>query len=81
MIGLKRLDNLQFCTEDALAHRVPGDVIETGVWRGGATILMRGILKAYGITDRVMWVARASTDSTVFRSEGTLLTSEERGHF
>lgn len=57
MIGLKRLDNLRFCLEDVLARRVPGDVIETGVWRGGASIFMRGILKAHGITDRRVWVA------------------------
>jgi O-methyltransferase len=57
MIGLKRLDNLQLCVEDALANNIPGDLVETGVWRGGATILMRAILKAYGITDRGVWVA------------------------
>lgn len=57
MIGLSRLDNLQFCLEDVLAHDIPGDVIETGVWRGGATVLMRAILKARGVTDRTVWVA------------------------
>ncbi len=36
---------------------IPGDLIETGVWWGGATIFMRAILKAYGITDRTVWVA------------------------
>lgn len=57
MIGLKRLDNLQFCIEDVLANGVPGDLIETGVWRGGATILMRAVLKTYGVEDRRVWVA------------------------
>lgn len=57
MIGLKRLDNLQFCVEDVLANRVPGDLIEAGVWRGGATIFMRAILKAYGVENRHVWVA------------------------
>lgn len=57
MIGLKRLDNLQFCVEDALANDVPGDLIETGVWRGGATIFMRAILKAHDATNRRVWVA------------------------
>lgn len=57
MVGLKRLDNLQMCVEDALQKKVPGDLIETGVWRGGATIFMRAILKAYGVTDRRVWVA------------------------
>ncbi len=57
MIGTRRLQNLRFCVEDVLRRQVPGDFIETGVWRGGATILMRGILEAYGITDRRVWVA------------------------
>jgi hypothetical protein len=57
MIGLKRLDNLQFCIEDVLNNGVPGDVIETGVWRGGAVIFMRAILKAYDVRDRCVWVA------------------------
>jgi O-methyltransferase len=58
MIGLRRLDNIQACLTDVLAQDVPGDLIETGVWRGGATIFMRGILKAYGDGERVVWVAR-----------------------
>lgn len=57
MIGLKRLDNLQHCVEDVLARDIPGDLIETGVWRGGASIFMRGILKSWGVTDRLVWVA------------------------
>jgi len=57
MIGLKRLDNLEFCIAEVIAKGVPGDLIETGVWRGGATIFMRAMLKAYGVTDRRVWVA------------------------
>ncbi len=57
MIGLQRLDNLQYCVTDVLRRGVPGDLIETGVWRGGATILMRAVLKAYGDNERIVWVA------------------------
>lgn len=57
MIGMRRLDNIQTLVEDVLRNQVPGDLIETGVWRGGATIFMRGVLKAYGVTDRTVWVA------------------------
>jgi hypothetical protein len=57
MVGLRRLDNIQFCAEDALAAGVPGDLIETGVWRGGASIFMRAILQAHQIADRNVWVA------------------------
>lgn len=57
MIGIKRLDALHFCVQDVLNRGVPGDFIETGVWRGGACIFMRGLLKARGVTDRVVWAA------------------------
>jgi O-methyltransferase len=57
MAGLKRLDNLQFCVTDVLRRGVPGDLIETGAWRGGVTIFMRAILEAYGDTERQVWVA------------------------
>lgn len=57
MIGLHRLNNLQMCLEEVIRDEIPGDLIETGVWRGGAVIFMAGILKAYGITERKIWVA------------------------
>jgi len=57
MIGRKRLDNIQYCVEEILRSGIPGDFIETGVWRGGATIFMRGLLAAHGITDRRIWAA------------------------
>jgi O-methyltransferase len=57
MIGLKRLDNIQFCVSDVIARGIPGDLIEAGVWRGGASIFMRAILRALGDTGRHVWVA------------------------
>ncbi len=57
MIGMKRLDQLQSAIETILAEGVEGDFIETGVWRGGACIFMRGVLAAYGVSDRRVFVA------------------------
>lgn len=57
MIGHRRLDNIQACIEDVLQNNVEGDFIETGAWRGGATIFMRALLKDHGVTDRKVWVA------------------------
>ncbi len=57
MIGLERLNNLHNCIRDVLERNVPGDFIETGAWRGGATIFMRAALKVYGDTSRNVWVA------------------------
>lgn len=57
MIGEKRLDNIKFCMETVLDEKIEGDFIETGIWRGGACIFMRGVLKAYDVTDRIVWAA------------------------
>jgi O-methyltransferase len=57
MIGLKRLNNIQFCVETAIKDGIQGDLVETGVWRGGACIFMRAILKAHCDTTRTVWVA------------------------
>jgi O-methyltransferase len=56
MIGLRRLDNLQECITDVLRKGVSGDLLEAGVWRGGAAIFMRGVLAAYG-DERTVWAA------------------------
>jgi O-methyltransferase len=57
MIGLVRLNQLQAAIEDVITNNVPGDLIEAGVWRGGACIFMRGVLAAHHVTDRTVWVA------------------------
>lgn len=57
MIGKKRLANVRSLTESVLGNGVEGDFIETGVWRGGACILMRAVLDAYCIKDRYVWLA------------------------
>lgn len=57
MIGLKRMRNLRSAVETVIAEGVPGDLIEAGVWRGGASILMRGVLAAHDEPDRRVFVA------------------------
>lgn len=57
MIGSVRLGNVEECIRTVVESGVPGDLIETGVWRGGTTIFMRGVLRAYGVTDRTVYVA------------------------
>jgi hypothetical protein len=57
MIPLARFDNIKHCIENILRDGIPGDLIETGIWRGGATIFMRGVLKAYDVHDRLVWAA------------------------
>lgn len=57
MVGLRRLANVRQCIESVLSDGVPGDLVETGVWRGGTSIFMRGVLAAHGVTDRIVWLA------------------------
>jgi O-methyltransferase len=57
MIGTDRLDNIQYCAQTVMREGVPGDFVETGVWRGGASIFMRAMLEAFGDTNRVVWCA------------------------
>jgi O-methyltransferase len=57
MTGRKRLDALQSCIETLLAERIRGDLIETGVWRGGSAIFMRAVLRAHEVNDRTVWCA------------------------
>lgn len=55
MIGSARLDNLQELATRVIAEDVPGDLVETGIWRGGAVVLMRAVLAAYGDEQRQVW--------------------------
>ena len=57
MIGRKRLNNVRLLAESVLGNGIEGDFIETGVWRGGACILLRAVLEGYRVRDRRVWVA------------------------
>jgi len=57
MIGRARLDNIEMCVRAIHADSIDGDFMETGVWRGGATIFMRGMLKVLGDEEKKVWVA------------------------
>jgi hypothetical protein len=57
MIGMFRLNNIQHCVEQVIVNKIPGDLMECGVWRGGACIFMRAILEAYGVKDKRVWIA------------------------
>jgi hypothetical protein len=57
MIGVKRMENVQHCVEQIIKNKIDGDFIETGVWRGGTTIFMKGLLKAYNDNKRKVFAA------------------------
>jgi hypothetical protein len=51
MIGRTRLRSLRDCCESVLGDGIPGDFVETGIWRGGACIMTAAVLAAYGDTE------------------------------
>src|ERR1700680_167659 len=57
MIGLTRLRHLGKLVRKVVEDQVPGDLIETGVWRGGSCIYMRAMLAVLGANNRRVWVA------------------------
>src|SRR5437016_8016806 len=57
MVGVRRLENVRELAQRALDDGVPGDFIETGVWRGGCCILMRGVLAANMVKERKVYAA------------------------
>lgn len=57
MIGRARLDSLQAMVETVLRENIPGDFLEAGVWRGGASVFMRALLDLFEDTQRKVYVA------------------------
>src|SRR5436190_23874137 len=39
-----------------LEFRISGDLVECGVWRGGAAFLMADLLRQAGVRDRKVWL-------------------------
>jgi hypothetical protein len=56
MIGQKRLMHIEWALRFVIANNIPGDFIECGVWRGGASIFAHAILKAFNSKDRHVWL-------------------------
>jgi O-methyltransferase len=72
MIGSRRLDNLEACVRTILNEDIPGDIIETGVWRGGACMFMKAVLNRFGDTTRNIWLADSFAGLPKPKSEADL---------
>jgi O-methyltransferase len=53
MIGLKRLNSLHECLDYVRTKNIDGDFIETGVWRGGASIFMKYYSDYYNMNKKI----------------------------
>ncbi len=57
LLHQSQLCNIESCIVSVVRDGVAGDIIEAGVWRGGAAIYMRAVLSVLGVTDRNVWLA------------------------
>lgn len=57
LLSPARLDNIKNCIEDIIKNQISGDLIETGIWRGGSVIYMKAVLNANNISDKIIWGA------------------------
>lgn len=56
MVGWIRLESLQESCATVIREGIPGDFVETGIWRGGCGILMRAVLDAFSDSTRSVWL-------------------------
>jgi hypothetical protein len=78
MIPIALFNNIQNCIADILRDGISGHLIEARVWRGGATIFMRGVLKSvpvigflYDVPSQfVRWFGRSATKLCGLRADG-----------
>jgi O-methyltransferase len=55
-VPVESLADLAHLVREVLAHDIPGDFVECGVWRGGASFLMADLLRQAGVRDRKVWL-------------------------
>lgn len=57
MIGHLRLDNLRDCIFNVIEQQIVGDIVETGVWRGGAMLFAALLLEVLTpLSTRRVWL-------------------------
>jgi len=69
MVGHKRLENIRSCIETVIADNIPGDFVECGVWRGGASIYAKALFDALGASDRKVWLADSFEGMPIRKTE------------
>jgi Macrocin-O-methyltransferase (TylF) len=78
MIGQQRLENFRAAILEVNRNKIPGAIVELGVWRGGAVIMAAAVSKEAGVP-RDIWVVDAFEDlppETYGAASKYLFTSE-----
>ena len=78
MIGRVRMDHLHRCMDAIRTESLPGDLMECGVWRGGACIFLQGYLRVFGMLDRDLFVADSFEGLPSPREKDRLNLSRQR---
>ena len=82
------LNHAQAAVRHVVHRRVPGDIIETGVWRGGLTVLLHAALLAYESDSyrtstpkgtRMVWAADSFAGVPPPRDRSTFAADETHG--
>ena len=50
LVGEARLNQLQQCIQTIVTENIPGDILEAGCWKGGASLFMKACLNTYDHT-------------------------------
>ena len=82
MAGMRKLDHFVATVATAVEECVPGHVIETGVWRGGASLLAAKTLELLGAVERHVYLADSFSgipDQRTYHPAGT--SQKERRAF
>ncbi len=56
LLSIAQLDKLEYLLSLALNSEIPGDIIEAGVWQGGACIFMKALLNEHQ-SDKTLYLA------------------------
>ena len=56
MAGTARMENIIFLLESVFKDKTHGSFVETGVWRGGSSIMARGIIQAHDQGHRISYI-------------------------
>ena len=74
MIGIHGLSHIESLAENLLSSGVPGDFVDAGTCRGGTAIFMRALQRAFGASQRRVWVADTFAGVPTSTSEPDLRT-------
>lgn len=56
LLSNKRLRNIRSIIEEIIENNIAGDILEAGNWRGGSMLYAKGVLEAYEIRNKKIWM-------------------------